>query len=1086
MRASFFYCGSDAFLADGVAPRAKMNQQRSRRFKAAKEAEEKEAEDLRLRAEMAAEGIAVAPKVTSEAFDSNVITPGTPFMARLSAALQYYVHARLNSDPGWANIKVILSDANAPGEGEHKAVAYIRQQKGLPGYDPNTRHVIYGLDADLIMLTLATHEAHVSILREVVFAPNQPEPGAGAEAAGGPGGAGAAKQSIARKPYQFLHAWILREYLQLELAVPNLPFPEDKERLLDDFVFMCFFVGNDFLPHMPTLEIREAAIDLLMTVYRQLLPSLGGYLCENGRPHLGRVEAFIQKVGTHEDAIFARRARMLARQIDRRRRDKHMTKMRSASRGSDAAPLSLPSGDALVALRGSAGPRLAAPGAVQQGYAPPPYVPQAPPQLPQYAQPGPGTQNRSAAEALKAALRAKRTGVAAPPQEEEEEALAPEQLIAVAASGAVEPDGDEMADAVGAVAGMDDGDDGTGEPAAKKVRVSDEGDAPESAEAFWASLGASAAAVDQAILKAKGPAAAREAREAQLKAEADAKAAKDAAKDAAAAAALEKHNKGAADLFMRRLEQTLKDKGDMIDKAEEDKVKLGELGWKSRYYASKMHATADNEGEVIAGMVKAYVEGLCWVMRYYYEGCASWNWFYPYHYAPFASDLKDLEQLTIDFDPGTPFKPFSQLMGVLPAASSHALPAAYGPLMTDPSSPIVDFYPTDFESDLNGKRFAWQAVTLLPWIEEKRLLDAVASVEHTLSEEERFRNSSRLETLFVRATHPLGGAVLALEAEHAGLEGEARAATETPMDPAVSGAMNGQMVLLDGAACPKAMPSPVEGMPALSSNAVVGVAYKLPPPRLVPPRLPEGALLPDPVVGPGDIKPPPTLWHEEPMRGPGGGQGGFNGGGYRGPPGGGYGGAPQGYGMPMGGHPMQQQGYGPPQGYHGYPQQQAHGFGFQAQQGPTGAPALANAAHRLLQRSMQFAGGGMNPNAAAFAPQQPQQYAQQGYVQAQPGFGAMQQQMPAGYAPYGAQPYGYGAPGAQMMHPQAAQQAMAMQQQQLPPGYAPYGAPPMGYGYAQQAPPHMQAPQQQQAPGGGDNRFGALGNLPKRDPRAGR
>jgi hypothetical protein len=184
--------------------------------------------------------------------------------------------------------------------------------------------------------------------------------------------------------------------------------------------------------------------------------------------------------------------------------------------------------------------------------------------------------------------------------------------------------------------------------------------------------------------------------------------------------------------------------------------------------------------------------------------------------------------------------------------------------------------------------------------------------------------------------------------------------------------------------------------------------------------------------------------------------------------------------MPMGGHPMQQQGGYAPQGY-GYPQQQPHGFGFQAQQGPTGAPALADAAHRLLQRSMQFAGGGMNPNAAAFAPQQPQQYAQQGYVAAQPGFGAMQQQqLPPGYAPYAAQPYGYqqAVPQQQMMYPQ--QPAMGMQ------GYAPYGAAPMGYAYGQQPQAHMQAPPQQQAPPGADNRFAALGNLPRRDPRAGR
>lgn len=172
------------------------------------------------------------------------------------------------------------------------------------------------------MLALATHEPNFRVLREDVFAQDKKT---GCRICGQEGHYADQCTSQAdifntkqvtpektnkppeKKPFIFLDVATLREYLEIELSQPHTPFPFSLEQALDDWVFLIFFVGNDFLPHLPSLEIREGAIDTLLKIWKAELPRMGGYLTNHGHVVMERAAIILDGLARSEDDIFRRR-----------------------------------------------------------------------------------------------------------------------------------------------------------------------------------------------------------------------------------------------------------------------------------------------------------------------------------------------------------------------------------------------------------------------------------------------------------------------------------------------------------------------------------------------------------------------------------------------------------------------------------------------------------------------------------------------------------------------------------------------------------------------------------------------------------
>ena len=214
---------------DGVAPMAKIKQQRARRFKSAATAEQ----EARIKADARGETYVPTPR-----WDSNAITPGTRFMAGLASVLRAYA----TTNPS----KIIVSPADEPGEGEQKIMAWARTHK------PSSM-VVYGLDADLIVLALwmnATSPTHVDLYREEVEFN------------------GTIKVDVADEE-QFLYMDI--QALAKTLHATHGRMGQQQDEFTRDFVALMNLLGNDFVPHGMALKIRDNGVQRLCEIQNTIL-----------------------------------------------------------------------------------------------------------------------------------------------------------------------------------------------------------------------------------------------------------------------------------------------------------------------------------------------------------------------------------------------------------------------------------------------------------------------------------------------------------------------------------------------------------------------------------------------------------------------------------------------------------------------------------------------------------------------------------------------------------------------------------------------------------------------------------------------
>ena len=229
---------------DGVAPRAKLDQQRSRRYKSWYQNEINKM---------------IYKNNKEDAWNTTAITPGTKFMAELNDRISK--HFNINSFDRLNVLEIFVSGSNIVGEGEHKLFDFIR--KNLQKHSIETT-IIYGLDADLIMLSIN----HLSICPNIYLFRETPH------------FIQSIDNSLEPEANYFLDIPELTKSIVKNMNNDRELTLEQQKNKVFDYIFLCFFLGNDFLPHFPAINIRSGGVDKLLNAYKATIGETNGYITD--------------------------------------------------------------------------------------------------------------------------------------------------------------------------------------------------------------------------------------------------------------------------------------------------------------------------------------------------------------------------------------------------------------------------------------------------------------------------------------------------------------------------------------------------------------------------------------------------------------------------------------------------------------------------------------------------------------------------------------------------------------------------------------------------------------------------------------